>query len=807
MKPAIWSFFGLVLILCFTAPARADFRLLRKIPVPEMTCDSGTPIVRAMGSDGTDLCLTRGCYLDQLAAIYRIDPDDGHVVNYDEWDYEIPECPTLTMPISMAFSPYDGRFYVGTECGAVVGLAWMETDSAWAVTTFSFGDSLAVPGGMAPGQYSDLFASDREDTDLVRFEVMGTFTSDEPMYGVGDPVAMAAYDQHLFVLDAANAVIMEMNAEAVNVAVHHVEDWVQGGLDGPFEPEAATFIGEHLYLAGNDDSIHVYEFAEPDTYTEPVPEGDSVEVVVLPDELVITFETVTDSGDVNVEVREADACPPPAGVALFPEYYDIGTDATFEYITEVAILDSVYPAAVDQDLVRVFARRSDTCLVWRDITVAPVEEIPVLKILRRSKSEDDEFSVFALGEDNRTPQEVVEFKFADLRGHIMSAEDSIPGTAYSNLLTMLGAAQDDYYKGQSGPSAEGISGLEGVVRGEPGIPHTYSPGDPGRNVAGRIISRAHTLEFSLMFSESTAYYSGAAVVPENIHIGLRFDWLRMFIEVPAELDAAQVDVNHIYLANSVRAVPESVAVFDYDTDGRPEIRALFPGTQAQLAVAASGCNSLARASCFVGGFELHSVADVDVAQPVVQFAGGGSLVAGTTVKVTWERFDCGGNPVYRLAFSADGGETWDLVAAGIGAREYAWTVPDAETGAGLLRVICTSSDGESLPKFSRVFTVAPAAGIDVERAAGLRMALRPNPSAGAVEIEFISPAGCRGSVTVYSVRGEVVVTLFEGRMAEGMNRLTWNGENMNGKRVAAGTYFVVLRSRTATLTEKVVIQR
>jgi hypothetical protein len=806
MKSLLLSSFVLVLLMSFSVPARADFELIRKIPAPMMACEAGSPIIKAMGSDGTYICLTRGCYLDGGARVIRIDPDDGDIVNDDYWNYAIPQCPSATMPISMSFCPYDGAYYVGTECGAIVGLLWQAADSAWAFTTYTLGDSLLVPSGMAPGQYSFLFGTDQDDNYLVKFESIGIFMADTHMGDVDFPVAMAAYDQHLFVLDSENYFIVEMTNEAVAVDTHYVQDWVSGGLTGTFSPEAATFLGEHLYLAGNTDSIHVYEMVEEISYTEPVPEGDSVEVVLIPEELVLTFDAVTDSGDVHVEVGETDDCAPPAGVTLFAEYYDIATDATFEYVTEVAVLDSVFPPGVDDDLARVFSRPSDTCGVWRDITVAPVEEIPVLKILRRSKSEDDEFSIFAVGEDNRTPQEVVEYKIADLRGHIVSAEDSIPEAAYNDILGVLNRTEDHYYRGLPAGAAEELGAMEEDVRGDPLIPHTYDPVDPGRNVAGRIISRAHTLEFSLGFSEAARYYSGATVVPHNIHVGVRFDWLVVFIEVPGALNAAEVDVHHIYLDNQVRAVPESTLVFDFDTDGAPEVRAMFPGTAAQLALAGSGCTSLANTSCFVGGFELHSVGEIDLTEPVVHVAGGGALLSGTAVGITWDRFECPESSAYRLAFSADGGATWDLIASDLIETDYDWLVPDTPTETGILRVACAEG-GEAIAMYSGLLTLQSGAGVDVEHVSGFELALRPNPSSGAVEIEFSAAKGGHASVTVYSVRGELVRRVFDGRVDGGLSRIVWDGDNGEGKPVSAGTYFVVLRAETGTITKKMVMQR
>ncbi len=799
------ALFVLVLFLSFTGTAHADFELLRKIPAPSMACDNGSPVIKAMGSDGLYLCLTRGCYLDNQAEFLRIEPGDGAVVGTDEWDYDLPGCPAGTMPLSMAFCVYDGAYYVGTDCGAVVGLVWESADSAWMYNMFSFGDTLQVPTGMASGQYSDLFASDRADTDLVRFDCTGYFQSDTPMAGVGRPVGMAEYDERLFVLDGDNEFIVEITYGASVVDTHYVEDW--GGETDTFHPSAATFVGEELFLAGNEDSIHVYREIQEENYSAPAPEGDSVEVVVIPEELVLTFDTVTDSGDVDVDVRNTDDCDPPAGVTLFAEYYDIGTDATFEYVTEVAIMDSVYPEGVDLDIVRVFSRPSDTCGVWRDVTVAPVEEIPVLKVFMRSKSEDDEFSIFAIGEDERTPQEVVEYKMADLRGHVESAEDSIPAETYADIVAILDAAEADYYMGMTEGAVTEIDSLDDEVRSDPSIPRTFDPADPGRNVAGRMLSRAHTLRFSLEYSAENRYYSAATVMPANIHVGLRFDWLRVFMEVPADLEAAEVDIDHIYLENEVRAVPESTAVFDFDSDGDPEIRAMFPGAAAQSALAGSGCSSVANVSCFVGGFELHSAGDIDLSEPVVAVAADGVLLSGETARVSWERFACSGSPAYRLAFSADGGETWDLVAEEIPVEYFDWLVPDSPTDVGLLRVACGAPGDEAIAVYSDLFALRSGAGVDDEPAAGFMLVLGPNPAGGAVEIEFRAVEGERADVTVYSVTGEVVRHLFDGRVAAGANRIAWNGDNDQGRPVSAGTYFVVLRSGTRTLAEKVVVRR
>jgi hypothetical protein len=805
MRTLLSVFSVLTLFLCFTTNVDADFELVRKIPAPVMACESGIPLIKAMGSDGNYLFLTRGCYADGGARVARINPADGTIVNEDYWDYPIPDCEGSPMPTSASYCPYDGGFYVGTDCGAVVGLSWMSPDSAYAFTSYLVPE-LDLPGGMAPGEYADLLAADQIDAQLARFECTGYPMTQHDLIGVEEPVAMAEYGGNMFVVDAGQHFIMEVDLEGAPVDTHYVEGWGDFLTQGT-APEAATFFEGQLYLAGNSDSIFVYDFAEQQEYTEPVPEGDSVEVVVIPEELVMTFDTVSDSGDVDVVVSETDDCDPPAGVTLFPEYYDIETDASFEYITEVAVFDSVFPEGVERGKLRVFSRRSDSCRVWRDVTVAPVEDVPVLKILSRSRSEDDEFSIFALGEDNRTPKEVVEYKIADLRGHIQSAHDSIPGSDYDRLLSILHTAESDYYRGRSSEGAEEVSGIESVVRDAPSIPHTYDPQNPGRNVAGRIISRSHTLEFSLNYSDETKYASGAVVVPGNIVAGIAYPWIRVFIEVPADLDPSEVDVDHVYLENVLQAVPESVRVFDYDSDSENEIRALFPGRGAAAALVGSGCNDVANVSCFVSGYELHSVGNIEITEPVAHVAAEAVLLSGTTSEITWRGFACDGGAGFRLAYSVDGGLSWQEIAAGIEGTAYEWEVPGTETEAGLLRVSCDGAVGEGIVAYSDLITIQSGAGVDVEPAPDFRLALRPNPSRSGVEIEFASPAGRSASIAVYSVRGELVKTVFNGMVAEGLNRIVWQGDNSGGQPVSAGTYFVVFRTGVEIATEKLILQR
>jgi hypothetical protein len=88
---------------------------------------------------------------------------------------------------------------------------------------------------------------------------------------------------------------------------------------------------------------------------------------------------------------------------------------------------------------------------------------------------------------------------------------------------------------------------------------------------------------------------------------------------------------------------------------------------------------------------------------------------------------------------------------------------------------------------------------------GLR-AVHPNPSSGAVTIEYAS-AGvhARRELRIHDVTGRLLRRLSPGDGAAdpGVVRVAWDGRDDRGRPVAAGIYFVVLRLDESTWTRKV----
>jgi hypothetical protein len=789
-----------LLLVALAGTAGADFQLVGKIPAPLSAC--GTPrYVMGLASDGENLFVATDCM--GASFVYLISPETGAVIAMSEFDDRPRGCPNKHPHLrSAAYDSGSMQYWVGDKPRELIALTWVDEESIEIVSSLHASE-IHMPNGLVYGGDQTLFVLDKVESALVEVRTDGTVLGTYPLPGIPNPTGLALYGQNLFVLSRDEEAVYEITRQADLVAIHSLEGGFLNccGDSGPCL-QAATFHDDLLYVGGNADSISIFAFEGGGIV---IPEGDSV-AVAIPDELELTFDAVTDSGLLFVNKNETDPCPVPGGVQLFPEFYEVNTNAFFDYVVEVALLDSVLPEGVPSERVRVFTRPSGPCGIWRDATVDYIEEVPALRILGRTRSEDDEFSMFAIGDDSRSPAEVVALKFAYLRGHIDSGQDSIPEGALADILAALDAAEDAYCKGRPLSAAALMGEMEGIVRHSPTIPHTFDPDNPGANLAGRMISRAHTLAFSLRYSNDTALASTAWMAPATIRAGIPGLTVQAFVDVPPGLDAITVDPACVCVEGRAEAIPGSVSVDDYDNDGEPEVKAVFRQKEVALAFDSSG-PATAEITCLIEGYEVRAAADVDILMPEVHVFGDGDLVAGIAYRVTWDSFDCDWIHPYTLSFSPDAGMTWETVKASVEGRVYDWVVPETATPDGMLRVTCIDRDGASHFAYSGLFVITYSADVDDQINGGFRLTLSPNPAMAGLEVEFVSPGVQDVELDVYSVSGELVKTLYSGTMDEGIERITWRGDNRSGRRVSPGTYFIVLKGGTRTLTEKVIIQR
>jgi len=488
---------GVVLLLVFAFSASADFMLVRTIPAPEGSLDlTGL-------SDAGGYLFAVADYGPDGSCMYIVDPQDGDVIRSEWITSEPPGCPEV-MPsyVSCAFQPWNSlaqdplcmdAYWVGDACGDLIKYNWTDTYGL-VYAGHCKPQGMGEPAGLT---MLDDFVYVLDRTAGCVFKLSVCFDAPpDPCYlpgNVANPSALTVHGGNFFVSDAGTDLVYEINPDCGLVGVHRLEDFAPRTLAG------MAFIGDRLFVASDCNEILVYKFGSRGF---EVPEGDSVVVVPLPNELEIVFPTVSDSGSLYVHVAQVDPCPPPDGVRFLPSFYEVMTTASFEYVVRVAVMvEEPMPEGVNPRRVRIFRRPSGECTPYMDVTVAPFEILETERgrtFARISKrlSEDDEFSVFILGEDMRHPMDVVNLKYTYLEEAI-DAVGGFPIDPINLMNALLAEARAATAARRYERAARLVDRIAEVAMAAPEIPHTYDPDNPGSNLAGKIVARAHTLSFSL----------------------------------------------------------------------------------------------------------------------------------------------------------------------------------------------------------------------------------------------------------------------------------------------------------------------
>lgn len=131
-----------------------------------------------------------------------------------------------------------------------------------------------------------------------------------------------------------------------------------------------------------------------------------------------------------------------------------------------------------------------------------------------------------------------------------------------------------------------------------------------------------------------------------------------------------------------------------------------------------------------------------------------------------------------------------------------------------LYVRVTSEDGlmNESPFSNELEIVIPGTPVSVallvESDAGVTLRQnRPNPFVPGTSIRFVLPGATGADLSVYTVGGRLVRTLAQGEAAAGSHEVYWDGRDVRGGRVTAGTYFYRLRAGGRTITKKMTVLR
>jgi len=155
----------------------------------------------------------------------------------------------------------------------------------------------------------------------------------------------------------------------------------------------------------------------------------------------------------------------------------------------------------------------------------------------------------------------------------------------------------------------------------------------------------------------------------------------------------------------------------------------------------------------------------------------------------------------------DEGMTYDAMVAltGLNARVRAlagWCTPDTAPNNLAGEILARSKT--LLYSLSYLGGESRGQEATVETALALTVT---SPAQGRSLVELAGPADVEVAARVYNTAGQLVATLFEGRLPGGRERIVWRGTDDSGARVASGVYFVRLEAEGEVRSSKVVLIR
>ena len=97
---------------------------------------------------------------------------------------------------------------------------------------------------------------------------------------------------------------------------------------------------------------------------------------------------------------------------------------------------------------------------------------------------------------------------------------------------------------------------------------------------------------------------------------------------------------------------------------------------------------------------------------------------------------------------------------------------------------------------------APPVSVDVRLAQS-----QPNPSSSTRRLTYSLPHAARTRLSVYDVRGGLVIILVDRVMPAGKHTVSWDGCDSRGEKTATGVYFVRLEAGGQVKAAKIVLSR
>ncbi|MCX6842669.1 MAG: hypothetical protein NTX53_10350 [candidate division WOR-3 bacterium] len=145
-----------------------------------------------------------------------------------------------------------------------------------------------------------------------------------------------------------------------------------------------------------------------------------------------------------------------------------------------------------------------------------------------------------------------------------------------------------------------------------------------------------------------------------------------------------------------------------------------------------------------------------------------------------------------------------LSSGGRDSCTFTWQAPDSAVGDVKL-YLAGHQDGEGGPNTEIILTASLATGISegAGRPLGLALRLEPTVATGRIGIRLTVPPGSHPSLRVIDRGGRLVARIAVPASGQ---PIVWLPLDRNGRRLAAGTYLVVLLSRGQRMVRKLVLK-
>ncbi len=81
----------------------------------------------------------------------------------------------------------------------------------------------------------------------------------------------------------------------------------------------------------------------------------------------------------------------------------------------------------------------------------------------------------------------------------------------------------------------------------------------------------------------------------------------------------------------------------------------------------------------------------------------------------------------------------------------------------------------------------------------------PNPFNPSTKISFSLPQNSHAKLDVFNIKGQLIKSLINDNLTQGLHEVVWNGTDSNGKKTSSGIYFYKLSTKNKTLTKKMLM--